>query len=468
MIDRLAGSKGLTVTRSAAPEIDDSGMFTGFYTSSFGADDFDTAVSNLFKANGIVFACVTARQMPFSEVRFQFQEVVNGRPGDLFNTPELDLLDKPWPNGTTGEMLSRMEQDASIAGNFYATVVGEGADRRLRRLRPDWVYPVTGIPGDTSDAAANSLEGVPLGYIYDPAGRGDGVLLAADRVVHYTPIPDPEYHWRGMSWLTPLVREIHADTAATVHKQKFFQNGAALSTVVSYDKALPAEQFERYVQLFREAHEGADNAYRTLHIGGGADVSVIGTEMKSDFRAIQGAGETRIAAAAGVGAIIARFSEGLAGSALNQGNYAAAKRQFADMTLRPLWRTAAASLSKLVPPPRPNVRLWYDARDVEFLKEDRNDAATILQTTAQTISTLVTAGYTPESVITAVETNDLKRLVHSGLYSVQLHSSTPDADGAPQDIASILQKIYLAVDAGVVTRDEARLIANRAGAALPA
>lgn len=222
--------------------------------------------------------------------------------------------------------------------------------------------------------------------------------------------------------MTPLVREIQADSHATNHKLKFFENGATLGTVISYDPTLSPEQFQTYVKMFKDLHVGTDNAYKALHIGGGATPTVNGADLKQlDFKATQGAGETRIAAAAGVGAIIARFSEGLAGSSLNAGNYSAAKRQFADMTLRPLWRQAAGALSKLVTVGA-NERLWYDVRDVEFLKEDRKDAADIQSTTATTMKTLLDAGYTPDSVTVAVETGDLSRLQHSGLYSVQLQA----------------------------------------------
>lgn len=417
---RLIGRKGLTVNRVALPpEVLADGSLDRFYRSvgtGPGTESVDEAFWRLYKTNGVVFACIGARMRPFSEVRFQFQRLVGGRPGELFGNESLSLLESPWPNGSTGELLARMEQDVSLAGNFYATVVGEGTERRVRRLRPDWVRIVSGVP---EGGGENGLGACVLGYIYDPANGAPPQVLSVDQVVHYSPIPDPEHHWRGMSWLQPLANEIRADAAATKHKERYFSNGAALSTVVRYDKDLKPEEFERYVAMFESAHRGVENAYRTLHIGGGADVSVVGTAMTTDFRAIQGAGETRIAAAAGVGAIIAGFSEGLQGSSLNQGNYNAAKRQFADMTLRPLWRSAAAALSKLVPVPA-GTRLWYDPRDVEFLKDDRKDVAEILALTAQTMNSLITAGYTPDSVVLAVETGDFTRLAHSGLYSVQL------------------------------------------------
>lgn len=390
-------------------------------------NDFEEYVQKAYKANGIVFACVLARMLPFSEARFQFQQLVGGRPGDLFGTPDLALLENPWPNATTGELLARMEQDGgSLAGNFYATVVGEGPKRRIRRMRPDWVTIVTGSPSDDPF----DLEAEPVGYIYQPkvgGRRSEPRLLLPEQVVHYSPNPDPEAQWRGMSWLTPVVREVMADSAATKHKLKFFENGTTSNFVVTYDAGLSRDQFLEYVAAYKEAHAGVDNAYKTIHLGGGADVTTVGADLRQlDFKLTQGAGESRIAAAAGVGAVVAQFSEGMAGSSLNAGNYGTAKRRFADMTLRPLWRMAAASLSKLVTVPAGS-RLWYDDRDIAFLSEDAKDAAEIIETEARTIANLVKEGFEPESVKRAVIAQDMNLLQHTGLVSVQLQppGSTP-------------------------------------------
>lgn len=434
VLSRLAGTdvarKRLIVNRTGWTYDDEDGFMMPPWSMSSSANhedidqSFDAYVTQAYKSNGIVFACILARLLPFSEVRFQFQQMRGGRPGDLFGTEALSLLERPWPNGTTGELLARMEQDASLSGNFYATVVGTGADRRIRRLRPDWVTIVSGLAGD-ADGDPFALNGKLLGYIYDPSRRGDNaVLLTPEQVVHYSPIPDPHAQWRGMSWLTPVLREVSADSAATTHKQKFFENGATMNFVVKYDPSIAPAVFREYVRLFNEQHQGVANAYKTLHLGGGADPQVVGADLRQlDFKATQGAGETRIAAAAGVGALIARFSEGMQGSSLNAGNYAQAKRQFADMTIRPLWRMAAGSLSKaeFVNVPSGS-RLWYDSRDVAFLHEDAKDAAEIQQIKATTIRNLVDGGFEPASVVAAVEAQDMTLLRHSGKLSVQLQA----------------------------------------------
>ena len=432
--------------------------------------NFAGYVQGAYKANGIVFACILARLLVFSEARFQFQRFANGRPAELFDDPSLGLLNRPWPNGTTGELLARMEQDGSLAGNFYGTVIKDQDGERIRRLRPDWVTIIT---GSRSDSGPYALDARVVGYVYEPkagVNRPDPVLLTTDQVAHWSPIPDPEAQWRGMSWLTPVVREIKADSSATKHKLKFFENGTVGGMAVTYDKGVAPEAVERFAKMFAQAHTGIDNAYKTFHFGGGADVTSLGADLKQlDFKVTQGAGETRIAAAAGVGAVIAQLSEGLQGSSLNAGNFSAAKRRFADVTMRPNWRSAAAALESIRPAP-PGSRLWYDARDVAFLHEDEKDAADIQAKHAETIARLTDSGFLPDDAVKAVTGGDLRSLVgsHSGLFSVQLHSpgeSDPAGNSRQLSLVEMIQKVYLGVGV-VITAPEARTILNQAGAGL--
>jgi phage portal protein BeeE len=395
---------------------------------------FESYVDGLFKRCGPVFACVLVRSLLFSEARFLYQEygADDGRPGRFYRDPSLSILEEPWPGATTADLLVRMEQDASLAGNFFATDV----KGRIRRMRPDWVTIISGVRGDP-DASPWDLDAEVLYYLYSPR-RADGsylapVLLTPDRVVHYAPIPDPTAQWRGMSWMTPVIGEIFGDLAATRHKTKFFENGGTPSFVVKYDSTIAPEVFQQFVTFFDEQVSGVENAYRILHLGGGADATTVGADMRQlDFKATQGAGETRIAAASGVGALVARFSEGMQGSSLNSGNYDAAKRQFSDMTMRPLWRTAAGVLEKF-PGRRTNSRLAVDTRDIAFLQTDEKAAAEIQAQEAQTIATLIVAGYVPESATAAVAAGgDWSLLEHRGVLSVQLQPAPVAGTGGEE------------------------------------
>jgi hypothetical protein len=111
----------------------------------------------------------------------------------------------------------------------------------------------------------------------------------------------------------------------------------------------------------------------------------------------------------------------MSGSSLNSGNYTAAKRNFVDGTMRPLWGAWAGAFQWLLKVPV-GTRLWYDDRDIAFLREDVKDQAEIHAKDAVTIRQLIDAGFDPDAVIEAVRAGDYSRLKghHSGLFSVQL------------------------------------------------
>jgi phage portal protein BeeE len=409
--------------------------------------NFEGYVEGAFKRNGPIFSCVVARQMVFSEARFQWRTFKNGRPQDLFGNQDLALLERPWPTGTTGELLARMEQDASLAGNSFWTKVDNqgrygssaaGDGLRLARLRPDWVSMVIGSSSGDFYAADARV----IGYLYEPRmfgvlGTGTplagSVLLLPEEVAHYSPIPDPVARFRGMSWLTPVLREIEADTASTIHKKTFFDHAAVPNMVVRFDKDVQKDQFDSFVNQFKAGHQGAWNSYKTLFLQGGADVTPLTHDFRQmDFTATVGKGEARIASAAGVPPSWVGFSEGLQGSALNTNNFAASRRRFADGTIRPLWRMASACLENLVTVPG-GASLWYDDRDIAFLREDSKDRAEILRVQANTLDAMIKSGFEPDAAVQALLAEDISALVghHTGLVSVQMQPPLPAQPALP-------------------------------------
>lgn len=390
------------------------------------AAGFDS-MADVYRGNGVVFACVLTRMLVFSEARFKFRSY--GKQ-DLYGNQDLSLLEEPWPSGTTGDLLGRMEVDASLAGNCYLTTADDagrvgaaatGAGKRLIRLDPTRVRIILGSHSGDPQA----IDAKVLGYEWSPH-LGDPVLLTAAEVVHYSPVPDASAPWRGMSWITPILKEIEGDTAAMQHKRGFFKNGATPSQVVTFPEMVSAKSIEEFKGRFEATYGGAVNTYKTVFLGGGADIKPLTVDLKAlDFKDIQGHGETRIAAAAGVPPVIVGLSEGLA--AATYSNYAQARRRFADGTLRPLWRVAAASLEKLIPVPSGS-ELWYDDTDIAFLREDRLDVTTIQSTESQTIRTLIDGGFDPPTVIAAVNAQDWSLLQHSGKLSVQLQPPTETVD----------------------------------------
>ena len=375
--------------------------------------------------NAIVAACISVRALVFSEVRFIYQQYLNGRPGNMFGNESLAILERPWQSATTGDLLARMEVDASLYGNSYwvrPNGVGE-----LVRLNPTKVVIAT---ADVVDANTGMPYGRRLvGYsVVDDQGNELAFFEPSD-VAHYRPLADPSHAFRGRSWLSTVMADVGADNEMTVYKHAFLRNSATPNMVVKFDPGVSEEAYKKFKERLEARHQGSSQAFKTLYLGAGADIKMVGSNLEQlSFKAVQGAGETRIAAAAGVPASILGISEGLAGSALNAGNYTAARRRFADGTMRPLWRSAAGALQNLVSPPSGGVRLWYDDRDVSFLQEDVLDAAEIRGRDASTMRTLVDGGFDPDSVIQAVTTGDMSLLTHTGTLSVQLQ---PPGEGEP-------------------------------------
>ena len=206
--------------------------------------------------------------------------------------------------------------------------------------------------------------------------------------------------------------------------------------------------FDLFVEKFNAEHKGAANAYKTLFLAGGADVTPLTTDLQAlDFKNVQGGGETRIAMAAGMHPVIVGMSEGLQGSSLNEGNFTAARRLVGDKTMRHLWAVAAASLESLLTVPNGATRLWPDLREVAFLRDDAKDLAEIQSTEGMTIRNLVDAGFEPASVTAAVIAQDWKLLKHTGVYSVQLQPPGTTAD-APSDTTDDMETAMRMIRSG--------------------
>lgn len=425
LIDRLAG-------RSAYLEPLNAAQMQAHFMQTYkegGLErvrpEFASYAQNGYAENGIIFSLILARLALFSEATFKFQDLATKR---LFGNPDLSLLENPWPNGTTGELLARMEQDASLAGNAFIRHAGD----RLARMRPDRVALII----VETEWDANEV----VGYGYDCDGTGDPLaeVYPVDEVAHWSPIPDPLAEFRGMSWLTPVVREINADLSMTTHKQAFFENAATPNLVIKYQRKLNREQFDTVRDRWEARHGGSTNGWKTAVLDEGSDISAVGHSFEQmSFTAVQAAGENRIAAAAGVPGIVVGFKEGL--DAASYSNYAQAMRRFADITMRPNWRSATAALAKLVRVPAAS-RLWYDTVDIAALREGEKERAETAQIMALAAGELIRSGYAPDTVAAAITAGDFSLLTHTGAIPTALYpggKAAPAAAPARAELAPI-------------------------------
>lgn len=390
------------------------------------SNSFEGFVRGMLYADGPVAAVEAYRLRVFGQAPLLYQEMVDGRAGDMFDDEVLDRLRSPWPGATLADLMKRALVFGDFAGNAFVLDLED----ELVLVRPDWVEIVL----EKREYRGGQVGWKQVGIVYYEGGvqASNGVAFLPGEYAHFVPnLPDPLATYRGMSWLTPLVREVQADKLANDHKVAYYENSASPNLAVSLPKEITPEQFERFVDRMDSQHQGARNSGKTLYTAGGADVTVIGANMQQqDFSAVQGKGETRVANAGGVPPTLLSFSEGMQGSSLNAGNYTAAKRNFTDTTMRDLWGNWSGSVQQMdaFKPPKPKSRLWYDGRDIPFLHEDAKDLAEIQQTQAATINSYVQAGWTPDTSVSSVAQDDVTLLEHSGLMSVQL--TPPGAETA--------------------------------------
>lgn len=471
LLDRIESSRGRSVLESRngidtwindylIPSFSYNGAFYSAGTSGLVqslAGNRASEISNTLPAYSAAlrqsppaFAAEMVRALVLAGARFRFRNnYISKTPGRMFGTSALSLLEKPWPNGTTGELVTRMEWHAGLAGNSFVAYQGprRGRAERLRVLRPDWCALVYGSDQEPEDAAYAS-DGELIGLVYQNGGLYGGKYapetLLVGEFAHWAPLPDPLHAGIGMSWITPAIRDLQGDQLASQHKIKFFEQGATPNLVVKGIAApngqmLTKEQFMALVDMMEERHAGVANAYRTLYLTAGADATVIGSDLKQiDFKATVGAGETRVAVLSRVPAPLLGISEGLAGSSLNAGNFGTARRIFADTWVYPNLQDLAASLAAIVKVPA-DAELWFDTKDMPILREDSKDAAEIEQLKMTTITGYVREGFVPDSVVAAVDGQDVKLLKHSGKVSVQLQEpgvdpSSTGFEGVPSDV----------------------------------
>jgi phage portal protein BeeE len=396
-------------------------------------------VVGAYLRNAVVFACLAVRARLFSEARFQFQQMRGGRPGNLFGTPALSVLERPEPGKSTRDLLQVAMLDADIGGNGFLL----GRQAAIRRLRPDWMTIAYGSRGRATELGSWDPDAEVIGYGYHPGGFSSGeqvITFVPEEIAHFAPTKDPLARNRGVSILTAGVREIMADNGATTSKLSFFENAATPNIALKFPATMSKDKALEWIEIFEQEHRGARNAARTVYLGAGVEPFPVGLNFQEmDFAKVQGKAETRIAALTGMHPVVVALSEGLAGSSLNSGNFGSAARLVGDATLRPLWGDISSSLESIIPP-LPGTRLWFDDRDIAFLREDVGDQADIIQKQGATIGQAIRDGFTPASAIDAVVSGDMTRLVHTGLVSVQLQqpgAAPPAAYRAKRDFWSV-------------------------------
>ena len=383
-------------------------------------------------SNSVVFSAFMLRMYLFSQAVFQWQAKDDLH---LFGNTDLTILEEPWPGCTSQDLLARAEQDAGLAGQAY--IWHPPDEDRLVRLRPDWTTIISELvhhPGGGQYRRKVGFWVEPPKSVLD---QGKGEFYPVEEVCHWAPIPDPAADFRGMSWLTPVYREVMGDDGLTKYKIKYLENAASPNLLIRYPVKLQSGTVDSIRERISARYGGVDNAFKTLVLDQGADTTVIGNNLQQmDFSNVSSAGAERILAAAMVPAVLVGL-EPLRGAGRG---YQESMQRFANLWARPQWQSICGALESIVPPPAGN-RLWFDTSQIAALQDAAMERAQTALVNSQALLAAVQAGYTRESAVAALVAGDVGKMVANPAVPVpgapapnvqhQLPQEQPGATAAP-------------------------------------
>jgi HK97 family phage portal protein len=280
--------------------------------------------------------------------------------------PLLDLLARPNQKQAGGSFFEALYGHLLLSGNAYVelTEAGEGL-RELHLLRPDRVTVMadaTGWPTALDYRAGSNRRLVPLAT--DSSGGSTALQLTL-----FHPLDD---HY-GFAPLEAALMALDIHNAAGRWNKALLDNSARPSGALVFAPReggnLTDEQFDRLKAELEEGYSGANRAGRPLLLEGGLDWKAMGLSPKDmDFMQARNGAARDIALAFGVPPMLL----GIPGDN-TYANYQEANRAFYRLTVLPLVaRTAKEFSAFLAPRYGGDLRLWFDADQIEGLAAERD------------------------------------------------------------------------------------------------
>lgn len=336
--------------------------------------------------NAVAYACVRKIAGAAASVPFLLYEGA----GEVESHPLLALLARPNAGEEGAGLFECWYAFLQTAGNAYLEAVNlDGRPRALHLLRPDRVQVVPGA------------QGWPAAYDYRVDGhtRRIGPDVSGFLPVLHMGLFHPLDDYYGLSPLEVAGAAIDIHNQGAAWTKALLDNAARPSGALIYKgpdgaPGLSDEQFVRLKRELEDAYQGASNAGRPMVLEGGLDWKAMGyTPSDMDFAGTRSMAAREIALAFGVPPMLL----GIPGDN-TYSNYAEANLSFWRQTVLPLVaRTASALTRWLAPRFGPDLRIGFDADQVEALAEARRilweklEGASFLTTNEKRAA----AGYSP-------------------------------------------------------------------------
>lgn len=189
---------------------------------------------------------------------------------DYATDPMFKLWTSPNPFFYGALHRETIEQHIDLTGENYQVVVSLlGVPTELWSVRPDRMTPVP------------DRENYLLGWIYT-GPDGERIPLLHEQVLQAR-TPDPNDSYRGMGPLGALAPALSAARLAQRWAEKFYENNALPGGLIEFEEPMNDTQYRQFVERWREAHQGINNAHRVGIIEGGKWVDRKFTQKDMQF-----------------------------------------------------------------------------------------------------------------------------------------------------------------------------------------
>jgi HK97 family phage portal protein len=327
--------------------------------------------------NSAVFACLQAISSSIAEPELTVYKVAPGERVEQEGTPLGALLRRPNPHFSMDTLLWYMANCLKVDGNAYW--------RKLRSGNPEtgavvelWPISPTRITPVTDRGSGDFIS--RYRYYHRPGQYED---ISPDNIVHFRVGMDDGDHRVGVSALKRLIREVSSDAQATRYADRLLSNlainGLSLEFPPDARAITPAVADELKARI--SAAYGGDNVGAVSVLSPGAKLTQHGfSPEQMDMKTLHRVPEERISAVIGVPAIIAGLGAGLEHA--TYANAATARELFTEMTLIPMWRAIAATLTTALVPDFSSdsaVIVDFNISTVRALQDDEDKKANRLK-----------------------------------------------------------------------------------------
>lgn len=215
----------------------------------------------VYRNNDVIAQEVSKMEFELYQMGIKNGEIVYN---EVESHPLLDLLDRPNAETTKSDAVYIIQSHKKLTGDAFWLKLRSGRKvTALRSLPPDKVTLDLQDPTSTDPTVIKGfkyediIDGQRVSEYYDPAD-----------IVHIKK-PNPSNYFRGLGAVEALAETIDVDNLTNFTTKNFFKRGAITNFVLSTEQKISSDQIKRIQGEMKQMYGGAQNAYRTLILGGG-------------------------------------------------------------------------------------------------------------------------------------------------------------------------------------------------------